>query len=60
MDIIDVMGRVIRSYAQLSGNGSIMWNGTNENNQVVSSGVYCVIVRGDGRPALSTRIVMIK
>jgi len=60
MEIIDVMGRLIKSYAPLSGNGSIAWNGTNENNQVVSSGVYCVIVKGDGRLAVSTRIVMIK
>ena len=60
MEIIDVMGRLIRTYGLLSGNGSILWNGTNENNQVVGSGVYCVFVKGENLRSLSKRIVLVK
>jgi mannan endo-1,4-beta-mannosidase len=60
MEIIDVMGRVLKSYRQLSRNGFIMWDGTNENNQVVASGVYCVIVHGNSQRPLSKRIVLMK
>jgi mannan endo-1,4-beta-mannosidase len=60
MEIIDVMGRVLKTYRQLSRNGFIMWDGTNENNQVVASGVYCVIVHGNSQRPLSKRIVLMK
>jgi len=60
LEIIDVMGRLIRTYGQLSRNGSILWNGTNENNQVVGSGVYCVFVKGENLRSLSKRIVLVK
>ena len=60
MEIIDVMGRVLKTYRQLSRNGFIMWDGTNENNSVVTSGVYCVIVHGNSQRPLSKRIVLMK
>jgi mannan endo-1,4-beta-mannosidase len=60
MEIIDVMGRFIRTYGQLSRNGSVTWNGTNENNQVVGSGVYCVLVKGENLRTISKRIVLVK
>jgi hypothetical protein len=60
MSIVDVMGRLIKTYDRLSGSGSVAWNGTNENNQVVASGVYCVILKGESRQLLSKRIVLIK
>ena len=60
MEIIDVMGRSIKTYRQLSRNASITWNGTNENNQVVGSGVYCVLVKGENLNTVSKRIVLVK
>jgi hypothetical protein len=60
MEIIDVMGRVIKTYRKLSRIGYILWDGTNENYQVVASGVYCVIVHRDGHRFVSKRIVLMK
>jgi hypothetical protein len=60
IEIIDIMGRSIRIYERISKSGHLMWNGTNENNQVVASGVYCVLVIGNNQPPLSKRIVLLK
>jgi len=60
MVIIDIMGRVIKTYRQLSKNGYIVWNGTNENNQAAASGVYCVLLKGNSHRPLSKRIVLLK
>ena len=57
MEIIDILGRLIKTYGQLSKSGYITWNGTNENNQVVASGVYCVLLRGENQKLLTKRIV---
>ncbi len=58
--IVDLMGRVIKTYRQLSQSGSVQWDGRNEQNQTVASGVYCVIVRGGNQQPLSKKIVLIK
>jgi hypothetical protein len=60
MDIIDILGRLIKSYKQLSKNGYVEWNGANENNQVVASGAYSILLRGDNRRQLIKRIVLLK
>jgi len=60
IEIIDVIGRLIKTYRQLNKNGYIMWSGMNENNQVVASGVYCVVVKGENQRPLSKRIVLMK
>ncbi len=60
MEIIDVLGRIIKSYKQLSKNGYVVWNGTNEKNQVVASGVYNVLLKGDGQRQFIKRIVLLK
>jgi hypothetical protein len=58
--IVDLMGRVIKTYRQLSQSGSVQWDGKNEQNQTVASGVYCIIVRGGNQQPLSKKIVLIK
>jgi hypothetical protein len=60
MAIVDLMGRVIKTYRQLSQSGSVQWDGKNEQNQTVASGVYCVVVRGGNQQPLSKKIVIIK
>lgn len=60
MMIVDLLGRVIKSYELKSQYGTIRWDGTNQQNQTVASGVYCVIVRGENRQFLSKKIVFLK
>jgi hypothetical protein len=60
MDIIDVLGRLIKSYKQLSKNGYVVWNGTNENNQAAASGAYYVLLKGDSRCPLIKKMILLK
>jgi flagellar hook assembly protein FlgD len=60
IDILDVMGRLIKTYSQLSKNGSVIWDGTSEHNQSVASGVYSVIISGGNQRPLVKRIILLK
>jgi mannan endo-1,4-beta-mannosidase len=60
MTIVDIMGRVIKTYSRLSLRGSIHWDGKNEEKQDAASGVYCVVVRGGNQQSLSKKIVLIR
>jgi hypothetical protein len=54
------MGRLIKSYGKISQNGYLIWNGTNENSQVVSSGVYFILLKGGNQLPLTKRIILLK
>jgi hypothetical protein len=60
MAIVDLLGRVIKTYRQLSQSGSVQWDGKNEQNQTVASGVYCAVLRGGDQQPLSKKIVLLK
>jgi hypothetical protein len=60
MQIADIMGRIIKTYGHLQGNGTIAWEGTNENGEVVASGMYIVILKGGNHRPLTNRIMLIK
>jgi hypothetical protein len=60
MVIVDVMGRVIKTFHQLSQSGSLQWDGKNDQNQAIASGVYCVVVRGRNQQLLSKKIILMK
>lgn len=60
MTITDVLGRTVRTYKINSLSGYVTWDGTNENGQLVSSGIYCVIVRGGNSKILSKKIAYVK
>ena len=60
IDIFSVTGELIKSYEQLIRSGSLYWDGSNNNNQKVATGVYCAILR-DANQILSTqKLILLK
>jgi mannan endo-1,4-beta-mannosidase len=60
MAIVDLLGRVIKTYRQLSQSGSVIWDGKNDQNRIAASGVYCVVLRGGNQQSLSKKIIFLK
>jgi len=60
IDIISITGSVVKSYDKLTNAGYLIWNGTNNNNQHVSSGVYCAILKDQNNIGLSIKIILLK
>ena len=60
IDIIDINGRLVKSFHHLSNSGFLIWNGKDENNQVVASGVYCVLLKGENQKFISQKIMLLK
>ena len=57
LDIYSVNGELVKRYNELSGSGSVSWNGSNENGQKISSGTYCaVLINNSG--IISTKKLM--
>jgi mannan endo-1,4-beta-mannosidase len=60
LKIIDITGKVVKSFSQLSHSGYLFWNGTDENNQPVASGIYCVLLKGENQKFLTQKIMLLK
>ena len=45
INIIAITGQVIKTYNKLNHQGILYWDGTNENNQKVSTGIYFAVLR---------------
>jgi hypothetical protein len=65
VEIFNVKGQKVRQLVsgirQLpDGQHSIIWNGTDENNQQVSTGVYFYQLEVDGKPVASRKMLMMK
>jgi hypothetical protein len=60
LQIIDINGKLIRSFIELSGTGHINWNGINQNNEPVASGMYFVLLRGTNTNFISQKIMLLK
>lgn len=59
IDIISIAGKLIRSYNDLDRHGILYWDGTNENNQEVASGVYLAILR-NGYKISTQKLMLLK
>ncbi|HOV98178.1 MAG: T9SS type A sorting domain-containing protein [Bacteroidetes bacterium] len=61
LEIVDVLGRLVKSISLPNYSGIIRWDGTSQNNSPVASGVYFVVVRGASRQQIQAqRILLLK
>jgi hypothetical protein len=60
LEIFDVIGRKIKSFDQIKGKGELNWNGANENNIPVSSGVYFAVLKGTDQKFVTRKIMLLK
>jgi len=62
LDIFDIQGRLIRTLAQgtaAAGSHQILWNGTNEQGEMVPSGIYFYRLQAGSFQEIK-RMVMLK
>ena len=59
INIISITGQVIRTYNNLNHHGILYWDGTNENNQKVSTGVYFAVLR-NGYQISTQKLIYLK
>ncbi len=57
--IISITGKLIRCYNKLNHHGIIYWDGTNENNQKVATGVYLAVLR-NGYQISTQKLIYLK
>ena len=64
VEIFNVKGQKVRTLIDSEfmekGNHSIVWDGTDDNNQPVSTGVYLYQLEVDGKPVASRKMLMMK
>ncbi|MCK5052217.1 MAG: T9SS type A sorting domain-containing protein [Candidatus Cloacimonetes bacterium] len=58
--IYNLKGQKIQQYSILNGQSSITWNGTDSNDQLVSSGIYFYQLKVDGKPIAKKRCLLLK
>jgi len=62
ISIYDIKGRLVNSYhhvASRSGENTWQWNGLNQDNQMVSNGIYLYRIESNGA-AVSGKMIMMK
>ncbi len=60
--IVDIAGRTVRTLVdenQIGGSRQVIWNGTNDHDEVVASGVYFYVLDADGA-RLTRKLVLLK
>jgi mannan endo-1,4-beta-mannosidase len=60
LQIYSVTGALIKSFDGLQRSGTITWDGTNQNNQKVASGVYFAILRNAERMFATEKLLLLK
>jgi len=64
IEIFNIKGQKIKTFSNLqinkSSNQQIIWDGRDENNQSVSSGIYFYQLRIDGKTKISKKMILIK
>lgn len=60
IEIYDLLGRLIKTFNSLSKHGEVIWDGTNNFNQVVSSGTYLVTLRGKEQRVITQKVLLVK
>ncbi|MFC1572564.1 T9SS type A sorting domain-containing protein [Candidatus Eisenbacteria bacterium] len=59
IDICDIQGRVVRSFAAIRSGGLLTWDGTDASGRRVTPGVYFVRLN-DGRQAQAERVTLVR
>lgn len=58
--IYNIKGQKIKQYSILNNQSSVTWNGTDENNKPVSSGIYLYQLKVDGKPVAENKCLLLK
>lgn len=60
LQIYSVTGALVKTFNGLSHSGTLVWDGTNENNQKVASGVYFAILRNADHLFATEKLLLLK
>jgi len=60
LEIVSITGSIVKTFNNLSNNGRLVWNGTNNNNQKVASGVYCAVLRDASSIYQAKKLMLLK
>ncbi len=58
--IYNVKGQKVRQFSIDNGQSSIQWNGTDENNKPVSSGIYFYQLKIDNKPFATRKMILLR
>jgi hypothetical protein len=58
--IYNIKGQKIRQYSIFNNQSSIIWNGTDNNKQPVSNGIYFYELRVDGKNVAIKKMILLK
>ncbi|NQV19351.1 MAG: T9SS type A sorting domain-containing protein [Armatimonadetes bacterium] len=58
--IYNIKGQKIKQYSILDNQSLIIWNGTNQNNKPVSTGIYFYKLKIDGKDIASQKMILLK
>ena len=60
LNIFSATGEIVKTYTELSGTGSINWNGLNQNGQKIASGIYFAILSNNSGIISTQKLVLMK
>ena len=64
IEIYNLQGQIVKTFSNLqiiqSPNHQIFWDGTDQNNQSVSSGIYCSVLKQNGKTIASKKMMLLK
>jgi hypothetical protein len=60
IDIYNIKGQKVKQLSAFRGQQSVIWNGTDENNEPVSSGIYFYQLRVDGTSVAMKKCLLLK
>lgn len=60
LKIFSITGELIKSFENLRGRGSLIWNGTNQNNIQAGNGIYLAVLSGGGDILYMQKLLLLK
>lgn len=60
LDIFSATGELVKTYSELSGSGYLSWDGSNESDQIISSGVYFAILNSNNGIISTQKLILLK
>lgn len=60
LNIFSATGQLVKVFSELSGSGSLIWDGSNEHGQKISSGVYFVVLAGNSGIISTQKLILLR
>jgi len=60
IEIFNIKGQKIKQYSELENQNSVVWNGTDENENPVSSGVYFGVLKSENKILSKRKLILLK